>query len=79
MCRTCHGADMYDCMSCYNLYFVLHWPGHRCIEKCGDGYNMGYYECDDANILAGDGCDSWCKVERGYKCSGGSNTTRDGC
>jgi hypothetical protein len=35
--------------------------GHRisdfgvCIETCGDGLDLGYYECDDGNLVDGDG------------------------
>ena len=31
-------------------------------------------ECDDGNLLNGDGCNADCKVESGYKCT----TPRDG-
>lgn len=37
----------------------------KCInqEICGDGLNLGYYECDDGNLVSGDGCDSNCNKE----------------
>ena len=38
------------------------------IEKCGDGLYLGLVECDDGNILEGDGCSSSCTIESGYKC-----------
>lgn len=44
------------------------------MELCGDGRNFGMYECDDANLVNGDGCDSNCKVEYGYECYNGSPT-----
>ena len=31
-----------------------------CTEICGDGKVMGSNECDDNNILAGDGCSATC-------------------
>lgn len=39
------------------------------LEICGDGMNLGEYECDDGNLENGDGCSSKCKVEFGYKCT----------
>lgn len=50
-----------------------------CNEVCGDGFNMGYYECDDGNTNANDGCGPDCKVEYGYACENGTNTTADAC
>ena len=26
------------------------------------------YECDDGNLVDGDGCNSECKLEKGFKC-----------
>eukprot|EP01022_Parablepharisma_sp_SALTPOND_P001165 TRINITY_DN105725_c2_g1_i1.p1 TRINITY_DN105725_c2_g1~~TRINITY_DN105725_c2_g1_i1.p1 ORF type:complete len:1460 (-),score=75.94 TRINITY_DN105725_c2_g1_i1:591-4970(-) len=43
-------------------------PEGKCKEICGDGINLGQYECDDGNIFDGDGCSSECKLEKGYKC-----------
>ena len=40
---------------------------------------MGINECDDGNRLDKDGCSSTCRVERGYKCRGGSVTQKDLC
>jgi len=37
-------------------------------EKCGDGLNLGLYECDDGNRNDGDGCDRNCKIEKGFVC-----------
>lgn len=50
-----------------------------CTERCGDGRNVGYFACDDGNILNGDGCNSTCQVEHGFQCLGGSPRTRDVC
>ncbi len=43
-----------------------------CFEICGDGIDFRYYDCDDGNTVSGDGCDSSCKIELGYKCEGGT-------
>ena len=50
-----------------------------CIEICGDGLDMGQYQCDDGNKISGDGCSSTCNIESGYYCQGGSPSTRDYC
>jgi cysteine-rich repeat protein len=50
-----------------------------CYEICGDGKNLFSYECDDNNVISGDGCSAGCKVELGFKCVGGSPTTKDVC
>eukprot|EP00826_Nyctotherus_ovalis_P010713 TRINITY_DN12811_c0_g1_i3.p1 TRINITY_DN12811_c0_g1~~TRINITY_DN12811_c0_g1_i3.p1 ORF type:complete len:486 (+),score=57.98 TRINITY_DN12811_c0_g1_i3:1250-2707(+) len=42
------------------------------LEICGDGVNMGSYECDDGNTESGDGCSKECKIEPGFDCSKGN-------
>eukprot|EP01022_Parablepharisma_sp_SALTPOND_P028562 TRINITY_DN71152_c0_g1_i1.p1 TRINITY_DN71152_c0_g1~~TRINITY_DN71152_c0_g1_i1.p1 ORF type:complete len:1645 (-),score=40.75 TRINITY_DN71152_c0_g1_i1:653-5587(-) len=57
------------CKSCSEInpgFFTS--PEGTCREVCGDGINLGQVECDDGNKLSGDGCDSTCKIENGYKC-----------
>jgi len=46
---------------------------------CGDGFKGDYEECDDGNLVDGDGCDSTCKVEDDYICFGGSFGGPDTC
>lgn len=55
------------------------FPG--CVEICGDGFNFHTFpnECDDGNLLSGDGCDSKCFVEAGWACIDGSPTMADSC
>src|SRR6478735_8238129 len=36
---------------------------YQCFARCGDGLVLPPEQCDDGNTLAGDGCDSACKVE----------------
>ena len=38
------------------------------LEICGDGIHEGQLDCDDGNLIDGDGCSSQCKIEDGYKC-----------
>ncbi len=46
---------------------------------CGDGINnqSGIEECDDGNVLPGDGCNGNCKVERNWTCPKAGPCTRD--
>nr|XP_019955585.1 PREDICTED: pappalysin-2 [Paralichthys olivaceus] len=37
---------------------------------CGDGLIQGTEECDDRNLLDGDGCSKKCHKEMGFKCNG---------
>jgi len=46
-----------------------------CVEICGDGLNLGAYECDDGNTINGDGCDSTCNKETNAICTTLANKT----
>ncbi|KAF7222859.1 pappalysin 2 [Nothobranchius furzeri] len=37
---------------------------------CGDGLTQGMEECDDRNLLDGDGCSKKCLKEKGFNCNG---------
>ena len=50
-----------------------------CIEICGKGFNLGFLEWDDGNIVNGDGCDQFCRVETDYKWENGTDSTPDSC
>ena len=47
-------------------------------EACGDGINNqnGIEECDDGNVLPGDGCNGACKVEPNWDCPPAGACTR---
>ena len=47
-------------------------------EGCGDGINNqgGIEDCDDGNVLPGDGCNGACKVERNWTCPHEGKCTR---
>lgn len=47
--------------------FVLR-DGGLVVAGCGDGVKAGAEECDDGNLVAGDGCTAQCLLEPGYKC-----------
>ena len=44
----------------------------KCEETCGDGRNSGLNECDDGNLIDGDGCSALCFIEEDFKCEGGN-------
>jgi cysteine-rich repeat protein len=44
------------------------------INICGDELTNGMEECDDGNLIDGDGCSSICVLEDGWDC-GGQPTT----
>ena len=56
-----------------------YWRADFCYEICGDGLDIGFYDCDDGNIIDGDGCDASCVIELGYTCTGGTPATADVC
>lgn len=72
-------SNKFSCISCSDISaeddryqpFFNDRKGY-CDEVCGDGKNMGLVECDDGNRVNQDGCSSDCKIERNYRCSGGS-------
>ncbi len=50
-----------------------------CVEICGDGKNFGILQCDDGNLIIGDGCSNSCEIEEDWVCNGGSPTSSDTC
>ena len=67
---------------------ALHQP--VCIlDSCGDGKLDTSEECDDGNVVSGDGCSATCRLEScgngivdialGEACDDGNNTDGDGC
>ena len=51
-----------------NALMSYTWESRECVEKCGDGVDMLTYECDDGNLVSGDGCNETCQVEPGFYC-----------
>ena len=53
-----------------------------CRPICGDGANIVWStleQCDDNSTIDGDGCSSTCQIETGFKCTGGSPSSKDTC
>lgn len=43
-----------------------------CTETCGEGIKTASEQCDDGNLVTGDGC-YLCQVESGWTCNTASN------
>ena len=84
-CRTCRQ----DCgcgakQDCNSAGQCVHNQGGG---YCGDGIAQAVEQCDDSNLVSGDGCSSLCVCELcgdGYKCKSeqcddGNGTNGDGC
>lgn len=67
--KICEQCTATGCLNCINqtqciecdasLYYLA--PNATCDDKCGDGFRI-YVDCDDGNLIDGDGCSSLCKV-----------------
>ena len=53
--------------------------GGSCSEICGDGISLGRMQCDDGNIIDGDGCSSSCSIETGFTCENDGYLSRSIC
>jgi len=42
---------------------------HACAPTCGNGNLEPGEECDDGNLVNGDGCSSTCQIEQGFTCT----------
>ena len=63
--RQANESKTVKCERCPKGYKIKQ---STCIGVCGDGMNLGSYECDDGNNVDGDGCSSDCNIEKGFKC-----------
>jgi len=48
--------------------FARPTPDAACASNCGNGIRGAGEECDDANVIAADGCSAVCEVEPGFAC-----------
>lgn len=72
---TCHIEQGWACSAEPSICRVL--MGWRCMGDpavcapvCGDGLIRGTEQCDDGNLVNGDGCSSTCQIEIGWRCTG---------
>eukprot|EP00347_Sterkiella_histriomuscorum_P005534 403356244 len=94
-CLTCQGESKFDCLTCkpqnqfqaQQCMSCSQQPGMTdpldetpgCVEICGDGFNYGFFQCDDGNVINGDGCSSKCTIESGFNCTTGSKLAPSVC
>ena len=84
-CRTCYGPSAYHCLSCPDdLLYDYSALGTSCVDTCGDGIkhlalSLSGHLCDDGNLIDGDGCNRYCKPERGWICEPTSPGKADRC
>jgi cysteine-rich repeat protein len=70
----------YSCKVCSEITgFTDSNDASQCKEICGDGINLGYYECDDGNSNDGDGCSSECNYEGILMCISSRVTKMETC
>ncbi|CAD8151416.1 unnamed protein product [Paramecium pentaurelia] len=68
-CTDCiiYKEDQSGCQMCdQNLGYKI--SDSQCVPICGDGIKVDQEECDDGNLIIGDGCDQMCKIESGFNC-----------
>ena len=73
-CLNC--ASNTECIECDITLFYLQLG--VCKDICGDG-KLYSVECDDGNVVDGDGCSSSCVVQKDYTCVGGTATSPSLC
>jgi len=77
---TCTIENGFQCDGVTKTLYTLDYIySEVCYETCGDGLNFGYFECDDGDIISGNGCSEACVEELGYSCNGGSTAGPDIC
>ena len=66
-CIRCNSTTCFDCTDglFYNMTSKLCEP---LINACGDSKWERFEDCDDGNLIDGDGCSSTCKIEADYEC-----------
>jgi len=52
---------------------------HACTPTCGNGSLESGEECDDGNLVNGDGCSSTCQIEPGFTCTTQTNSDTQPC
>ena len=78
--RYCMVESGYTCGGAWS-YWECGGPGDTCGGGCGDGTRLveSPEECDDGNLVDGDGCSASCQIECGWECVGGTMDSADTC
>ena len=53
-----------------DIFFSTNFAWYFTVETCGNGAFEGAEQCDDGNLIAGDGCNKSCSIETDWTCSG---------
>lgn len=72
-CARCRNAN--ECEVC-NPGFMLDKSFKCRSPKCGDGVVDGWEECDDGNLVSGDGCSSVCVIEKYFECDNSDSPSK---
>ncbi|CAD8122013.1 unnamed protein product [Paramecium sonneborni] len=60
------------CQLCQNnLGYYSDQINKKCYSKCGDSLKTLEEQCDDGNLLSGDGCNQFCQMEKKFLCKNG--------
>ena len=74
------GSPLQVVVSCPNGYTGSNTSSPTaCEEICGDGVVVGSEQCDNRNVLDGDGCNSTWYIEDDWACYGGSSSHHSTC
>lgn len=71
-CNTCNFTSEINCITCLTGFSL---SSNICSSLCGDGILVIIEQCDDGNLVNGDGCSSNCTIEPTYYCTGTINST----
>ncbi len=75
--KVCDDDENYICGEADELDYIVYFTGYCSDEAvCGNGQEEFGEECDDGNLLNGDGCDNKCKITT--QCSDGIDNDNDG-
>ncbi|CDW72275.1 fu domain containing protein [Stylonychia lemnae] len=68
--------QLFICIKCEDFYGIATNLEGECEDICGDGIVVEK-QCDDGNLISGDGCNDQCELEFGYECLFPNQTCRE--
>ncbi|CAD8045525.1 unnamed protein product [Paramecium sonneborni] len=61
-----------NCQLCeYKQGYYSDYENNLCYSKCGDAIMSDIEQCDDGNLINGDGCNDRCLLEKNFDCVNG--------